>query len=175
MASQRHMTYAMPMGIDSRDEGAGPQRNGAMRRATRKTVSLKNNPFEYFPKSIPDVGWVYSVRIPDGIQDDKELFQIFAKALMLPSDFGLNWGALKDCLDDLSWIRLKLGGDVMLHVKIWHEDIPLSSRPSMAATYLNVLRSNILHNKQEVRYREPNILLHVAFPETVRNRVELLL
>ncbi|MFJ5967629.1 barstar family protein [Streptomyces sp. NPDC093060] len=55
--------------------------------------------------ALPPSGLIYSARMagremvdPDGV------FTQFYEHLLLPEYFGWNWNALRDCLQDLSWI-----------------------------------------------------------------------
>ncbi|MCX4742524.1 barstar family protein [Streptomyces antibioticus] len=56
--------------------------------------------------ALPPTGLIYSARMRGRqMRDSDGVFTQFYEALRLPSHFGWNWNALRDCLTDLHWIN----------------------------------------------------------------------
>lgn len=74
----------------------------------------------------------------DGIRvsTDDDLFECFSQAFGFPSYFGRNWAALRDCLDDLSWMVPQR--HVLLIVRSW--PTLLGDDPEGRALLKDVLR-----------------------------------
>ena len=98
----------------------------------------------------------FVARLPPGIETKSELMRALKTALDLPDYFGRNWDALKDVLQDLSWISKR-------RVVLVHSDLPLSgpdSQPSDLITYLRVLNEAVNDWKTRPGAHE----LEAAFP-----------
>ncbi|MFC1836326.1 barstar family protein [Thermodesulfobacteriota bacterium] len=97
-------------------------------------------------------------RIPRGISNREDLFDVLEKELSLPSYFGRNWDALDECLGDFHWLKAK-------RVVMIHDDLP-DLEEHQLTTYLEVLSDSL---------REPtrgeDLELVVVFPEETRPRV----
>ena len=74
----------------------------------------------------------YMARIPSGIVDRDQLFDVLEGTLKLPEYFGRNWDALDECLGDLTWISEH-------HVVIMHDELPRGLGKTYLATYLKIL------------------------------------
>ena len=99
-------------------------------------------------------------RIHINISDKQRLLEVIATELRFPKYFGFNWDALDECLADLSWLE-KPG------VYLWHDDIPLLSRPDDARSYLQVL-IGVMNDPGKVK-------LHVSFPRSAKSRIRELI
>ncbi|MGJ5752978.1 barstar (barnase inhibitor) [Streptomyces puniciscabiei] len=56
-------------------------------------------------RALPPTGLIYSARMQgQEMRDADGVFTQFYEALRLPSYFGWNWNALRDCLQDLHWL-----------------------------------------------------------------------
>jgi RNAse (barnase) inhibitor barstar len=113
-------------------------------------------PFVFDDTGAPP-GAALVAEVPAGIQSKRELLEVLAARLQLPSYFGANWDALWDCLNDFSWLPT---GPVVLR----HADVPLPGDEASAKTYLTILRDAAERGR-----------LIVGFPRSTRERVERLL
>ena len=105
---------------------------------------------------IPPEGADLVARIPGNISDKQRLLEVIATELRFPKYFGFNWDALDECLADLSWLEEP-------GVYLWHDDIPLLSRPADARSYLRVL-IGVMNDPGKVK-------LHVSFPRSAKSRI----
>ncbi|MEU2295911.1 barstar family protein [Streptomyces antibioticus] len=56
--------------------------------------------------ALPPTGLIYAARLQgEEMPDSDGVFTQFHEALRLPTYFGWNWNALRDCLTDLHWIN----------------------------------------------------------------------
>jgi RNAse (barnase) inhibitor barstar len=101
----------------------------------------------------------FVARVPAGISNRAQLFQVLRTSLKLPSYFGNNWDALSDCLRDLSWIEPR-------RVAIIHEDVPRLDRESLSK-YLDVLRDAVCDWKPDEAHE-----LIAVFPAESRRTID---
>ncbi len=102
------------------------------------------------------------VRIPAGLKTKGELLAVLDRGLGFPDYFGMNWDALHECINDLSWLP---PGQVVLA----HADVPLVGDHSDQSTYLSII-SDAISRWMNVPDRD----LLVTFPVEYRTLVEQL-
>jgi RNAse (barnase) inhibitor barstar len=100
----------------------------------------------------------FVARVPAGIANRDQLFDVLSRQLSFPSYFGRNWDALSDCLRDLSWIDRH-------RVIIAHEAVPDLDAITLR-TYLELLAECV----KDWRLDEKHELL-VLFPEGVEAEI----
>jgi len=101
------------------------------------------------------------VRIPAGLKTKTELLAVLARGLRFPDYFGMNWDALDECINDLSWPP---PGQVVLA----HSDVPLAGDHSNQSTYVSII------NDAVARWMVADRDLLVTFPAEYRALVEQL-
>ena len=101
------------------------------------------------------------VRIPAGLKTKTELLAVLARGLRFPDYFGMNWDALDECINDLSWLP---PGQVVLA----HSDVPLAGDHSNQSTYVSII------NDAVARWMVADRDLLVTFPAEYRALVEQL-
>jgi len=104
----------------------------------------------------------FVARVPAGITNRQQLFEVLSRELSLPSYFGNNWDALSDCLSDLSWIERR-------RVIIAHKAIP-ELDPATLRAYLDVLAECATHWKRDEEHE-----LLVLFPESAQGEIARIL
>ncbi|MFE2100157.1 barstar family protein [Streptomyces sp. PTD9-10] len=69
---------------------------------------IPNTTETHVTNALPPSGLIYSARMAGREMIDSDgVFSQFYEHLQLPDYFGWNWDALRDCLQDLSWIPAK--------------------------------------------------------------------
>lgn len=77
---------------------------------------------------------------------ERELLAAFAQALRFPQDFGWNWDALADSLQDLSWLR---PGGIVLDIR--GAAALASAAPAEWAVALDILRDAATYWRKQQR------------------------
>ncbi len=102
------------------------------------------------------------VRIPAGISDRQDLFDVLANQLKFPY-FGRNWDALEESLGDLSWIKTR-------KIVIIHKNLPMQLGEKALKTYLEILRDTIRFWDTRGEHK-----VVVVFPSSSSERIQKIL
>lgn len=73
-----------------------------------------------------------NVLVSREVENESELFKLFATQLEFPDYFGENWDAFWDCLCDVSWISKKI-------INIIHRDVPFNHHSPNRKIYFEIL------------------------------------
>jgi RNAse (barnase) inhibitor barstar len=102
-----------------------------------------------------------------GIETQEQLLHELRLRLSFPDYFGVNWDALSDCIQDLSWLPEGI-------VVLIHRDLPLEGDAASQKTYLSILRDTVEQRGElpgGMRFRE----LVVVFPQECQRQIDWLL
>ncbi len=102
------------------------------------------------------------VRIPPGISDRQELFDVLVNELKFPY-FGRNWDALEEVLGDLSWIKTK-------KIVFIHKDLPVQLGEKDLRTYLEILLDCVQFWATRGEHK-----VIVVFPSAYREEIQKIL
>ena len=85
--------------------------------------------------ALPSTGSSFTARLQGSDMADADgVFSQFYENLRLPSYFGWNWDALRDCVEDLGWIDVN-----RYHLVIDDADSVLACSPGERATLFRIL------------------------------------
>ncbi len=74
----------------------------------------------------------FILQIPDGIETEDQLYELYSTSGRFPDYFGWNWNALEECVIDWEWIESK-------RIFLVHDGIPFKTDMAKRDIYLSIV------------------------------------